>query len=361
MKGTQSRDTIQDIPPPPDGDDTIRMDPAELPDLVEQGDDTARDIVNPLASSDDPARPIRRPRPTEPWHPWATRQSRPAVVPDTAPSRDDSLEIVEEATLAVAAAGVPSPRVRQSQAPARPSLTPLATPRQGRRAAWIIGLLSAAILLSVGLYFSFQAAPSPASIVEEASSHAPEVLTANIAAAVSNTDEQEPAQQRTKGRTDPDSSKQIADWLEQANLFGTNPQMETPGDLTLLQGENPSASSKNDGISEKRVTSKSSRSRRRSRGEPLRSEQIRSTVGRGSRTIQRCYEREMRRASSPVAVRVVVAIHVGRSGRVQSASVRSGAVTTPLRHCIENAIGRWQFPVASGETRIETPFVLRPR
>lgn len=104
------------------------------------------------------------------------------------------------------------------------------------------------------------------------------------------------------------------------------------------------------------------RGRGRSRGQPLDSQQIRVTVGRNSRTIRSCHEREMRRTGMPISQRVNVRIRVARSGVVQNVDVSGGMVTgTPLAACIEHAVRSWRFPEATGETVFETPFVLSPR
>jgi TonB family protein len=96
-------------------------------------------------------------------------------------------------------------------------------------------------------------------------------------------------------------------------------------------------------------------------GNPLSSEQIMTSVSSNARTIRSCHEREMRRASMPIQGRVLVRIHVGRSGVVRTAEVLSGPPFGELSTCIERAVSTWRFPEATGETVIETPFVLASR
>lgn len=98
------------------------------------------------------------------------------------------------------------------------------------------------------------------------------------------------------------------------------------------------------------------------RGEPLSSAQVRATVGKNMGAIQSCYEREMRGAKMQRDLRVLVYMRIGTSGTVRTATIRTATVRgTALGNCIEGAIRRWRFPTATGETEVETPFVLTPR
>jgi predicted Zn finger-like uncharacterized protein len=94
-------------------------------------------------------------------------------------------------------------------------------------------------------------------------------------------------------------------------------------------------------------------------GRPLSGEQIRSTIGRNRASIQRCYEREMRRTSRSGDLRVVIRLTVQPSGIVSSARVSPSQVRgSSLGTCIMGAARRWRFPSATASSTVEAPFVL---
>ena len=98
------------------------------------------------------------------------------------------------------------------------------------------------------------------------------------------------------------------------------------------------------------------------RGQPLSSEEIRSTIGKNRNTIVRCYEREMRgRGTGGTDLRVVVRLTVRPSGLVSKVTVSPANIRgTGLGKCIEGSVRRWRFPVASADSTVEAPFLLTP-
>ena len=97
------------------------------------------------------------------------------------------------------------------------------------------------------------------------------------------------------------------------------------------------------------------------RGQPLSEDAIRNTISKNRTSIQRCYEREMRGRQGGSDLRVVVRVTVRPSGAVGAAQVSPPDIRgTGLGTCIESAVRRWQFPIASAESTVEAPFLLTP-
>ena len=106
---------------------------------------------------------------------------------------------------------------------------------------------------------------------------------------------------------------------------------------------------------------------RSSSGRGLSEYQIRRVVTKNKSTIQRCYEKELRRTGGHLEeIKVNISFTVLPSGRVKSPriSIISGNVSSVIRdnlvRCIKVTLRRWVFPQASGETKVNFPVVLTP-
>lgn len=87
--------------------------------------------------------------------------------------------------------------------------------------------------------------------------------------------------------------------------------------------------------------------------EKLSRQQILTVVKRNARSIQTC------KAGTDASGTVPVEIVIGRSGRVESATVEGAHSGTPVGSCVERKVRAFRFPQFSGEPmRIKMPFSL---
>lgn len=90
----------------------------------------------------------------------------------------------------------------------------------------------------------------------------------------------------------------------------------------------------------------------------LDSNSITSVIKRRQSSIQRCYERELKKDPS-VAGKVVVTFTIGTAGRVTSATASSDTVGGGVGQCVAGEIQRMRFPPPQGgEVNVNMPFVF---
>lgn len=92
------------------------------------------------------------------------------------------------------------------------------------------------------------------------------------------------------------------------------------------------------------------------------SAQLTDVISRQRRSLQSCYEAELRRAGAGNAqqIRIDMAITVGASGTVTAAQAR-GPSMGDLSSCLERQVRRWRFPPGADTDQLNFPLVFAPQ
>lgn len=90
----------------------------------------------------------------------------------------------------------------------------------------------------------------------------------------------------------------------------------------------------------------------------LNKSKLRRLIARKRRTVQYCYEKELKRQpglSGKITVRIVIAL----SGRVSRVSILSNSLNRAVGSCMKRKIKRWRFPKPEGDAAtVELPFLF---
>lgn len=89
---------------------------------------------------------------------------------------------------------------------------------------------------------------------------------------------------------------------------------------------------------------------------PLTDAAIDRVVSKHSVRVRNCY---IKHATSETGGKVVLELHIRRTGRVRSAKVHVSDGTAGLRRCIVRDARRWRFPRADTKTILHYPFVFK--
>jgi predicted Zn finger-like uncharacterized protein len=88
------------------------------------------------------------------------------------------------------------------------------------------------------------------------------------------------------------------------------------------------------------------------------SQEVISEVIRKFRSgIQNCYDRQLRRDPS-VKGRLTLSLRIGKSGRVQSATVESKMRDTIVARCVVQLAQTWRFPPSGSEVEVDYPLIF---
>lgn len=83
-----------------------------------------------------------------------------------------------------------------------------------------------------------------------------------------------------------------------------------------------------------------------------------SVVRRGISSIQRCYERELKKNPN-AGGKLMITVTVGRAGRATSVQVNDGGIGGSMKSCTSRAVKRWRFPrPEGGDVTFTKTFVL---
>lgn len=94
---------------------------------------------------------------------------------------------------------------------------------------------------------------------------------------------------------------------------------------------------------------------------PLSSDEISRILQNGKQDIQICYQQALRQDPAFTRARISTAVTIGLSGRPRKIVLESRGGLGPIEPCLKETVGRWAFPVGSGEYEVRFPLVLRGR
>jgi len=90
----------------------------------------------------------------------------------------------------------------------------------------------------------------------------------------------------------------------------------------------------------------------------LNQSKLRKLISRKRRTVQYCYERELKRTPS-LSGKITVRITIALTGRVSNVEIDDNSLNSRVARCITRKVKRWRFPKPEGEAAtVAIPFVF---